>query len=132
MKNWTKSGESMKGKIPANGEKGTILIVTLIIITFLSILGMSLSAFLFTRQLSETNQIDRLQALYLAEAGIAKSIYELKFDTDLDGNGIGNINKHSLGRGTYQAEHDLQTLSIKAEGQVGDTTRVVQIKYRGI
>ena len=93
---------------------------------------MCLVAFLFTRQISGIAQIDRLQALYLAEAGIAKSINELKFDTDLDGNGIGNIDEAFLGRGTYQANHDFRTSSITAEGTVGDITRTVQIKYRGL
>lgn len=123
----------MKEKCPVIGkEKGSVLLTTIIILSFLSVLAMSLAAFLFSRQLSERLQIDRLQALYLAEAGIAKSIYELKSDIDLDRNGVGNVIETPLGGGTYQARHNFQTSSITAEGKVGNIARTIQIKYTAL
>lgn len=98
----------------------------------MSILAMGLAAFLFSRQIKGTTQLDRLQALYLAEAGIAESIHELKWNTDSDGNGMGNIIETPLGPGSYQARHDFRTTSITATGKVGDVIRTVQIKYRAL
>jgi type II secretory pathway component PulK len=113
-------------------KKAAILITTIIILTFLSILAMGLAAFLFSRQLSGATQLERLQALYLSEAGIAQSIHELKLDKDLDGTGKGNIAPTRLGSGTYQAKHDFRATTITATGKVGDVTRTVQIKYRAL
>ena len=118
--------------IKYNNKKAAILIITVVILTFLSILAMGIAAFLLSRQTIEITQADRLQALYLAEAAIAQSIHELKWDTDFDSNGVGNVAKVPLGRGTYQATHDFQTSSITAEGEVSGIVRSIQIRYRAL
>ena len=110
-------------------NKSAILITSIIILSFLSILGMSLIASLRSRAVYSQLQLDRLQALYLAEAGIFKSIWELKTDTDSDGNGTGNISPTKLGRGSFWAKHNFQTSTITAIGEVNKVRRGIQIKY---
>jgi len=114
------------------GRRGAALITTIIILTFLAVLGMSLVAFLFSRTAYSQMQLDRLKALYLAEAGISKALWELRFDIDPDGDGQGNIPKTKLGDGLFWTRHNFQTSTITGTGEVNKARRVVQIKYSAI
>jgi Tfp pilus assembly protein PilX len=110
-------------------NKGTILLTVIIVLIFLAVLGMSLLGLLFSRTTLATLAIDRLKAFYLAEAGIAKSINELRTDIDSDGNGIGNVLATKLGEGRFWATHNFQTSTITAVGEVNKVKRTLQIKY---
>jgi len=110
-------------------SKGAILLIVIIVLIFLAIIGMSLLGFLFSRTTLSMLAIERLKAFYLAEAGIAKSINELKRDEDSDNNGVGNISPTKLGEGIFEARHDFQTSTITATGQVNKVKRTIQIKY---
>jgi len=110
-------------------KQATVLLTIIIVLLFLGVLGMSLLGFLFLRTTSSTLAIDRLKAFYLAEAGIAKSINELKKEVDYDHNGIGNIAPCKLGDGVFWAQHDFQTSTITATGEVNGIKRSLQIKY---
>lgn len=132
MSHWVENGENMKVRDRLIGKRGAVLITTIIILVFLAVLGMSLVAFLFSRVSCSEMQLDRLKALYLAEAGISKAIWELRYDIDLDGGGPGNIPKTKLGDGEFQARHDFQTSAITATGEVNKVKRTVQIKYSAI
>ena len=124
------SGESMRIKNPANGKnKGSILFTVILVLVFLAVLGLNLITFLYSRMTVSLLELDRLKALYLAEAGIAKSIGELKVDIDYDGDGLGNIIKTKLGDGTFSARHNFQTSTITGTGEVNKVKRVIQIKY---
>jgi type II secretory pathway component PulK len=122
----------MKARNPLTGRRGAALITTIIILTFLAVLGMSLVAFLFSRTAYSQMQLDRLKALYLAEAGISKALWELRFDIDPDGDGQGNIPKTKLGDGLFWTRHNFQTSTITGTGEVNKARRVVQIKYSAI
>lgn len=125
----------MKVRYLSIGKKncrGAILITTIIILVFLSVLGMSLIAFSLSRTSYSRLQLDRLKALYLAEAGIAKAIWELRYDIDPDGNGQGNITTTNLGNGYFWAWHDFQNSTITSTGTVNNIKRTVQIKYSAI
>lgn len=113
-------------------KKAAVLITTIIILAFLAVLGMSLIAFLFSRTAYSQTQLDRLKALYLAEAGISKAIWELRFDIDPDGDGQGNIPKTKLGDGFFWARHNFQTSTLTSTGEVNKARRTVQIKYSAI
>ena len=113
-------------------EAGSVLITTIIMLTFLTILGLSLLSFLFCRLNYSQVQLDRFKALYLAEAGIAKSFYELKLGIDTDDNGIGNIVPTELGAGAYKVEHNFQTSTITAIGETNGIKRTIQIKYSAL
>lgn len=115
-----------------NGKSGVILITTIIIMVFLSVLGMSVLSFLFSSTSYAQAQLDRLQAVYLAESGIAKAIWELRYDIDPDGNGTGNIKKEKLGNGGFWARHDFQSSTITGVGEANRSKRILQIKYSSI
>ncbi len=123
----------MSGKYGlGRSQRGVILITTIVIFTFLTVLGMSLITFLFSRGTQSQIQLDRVKALYLAEAGIAKAIWELRYELDPDGGGPGNISETKLGDGTFWARHNFQASTITATGQVNKVQRTVQIKYSAI
>ncbi|MFH1397729.1 MAG: hypothetical protein ABIH27_04180 [Candidatus Omnitrophota bacterium] len=110
-------------------NRGTILLMVIIVLIFLAVLGMSLLGLLFSRISLSLLNIDRLKAFYLAEAGIAKSLNELKTDMDYDRNGTGNVKPTKLGEGTFWANHNFQTSIITAVGMVNNVKRTIQIKY---
>jgi len=114
------------------GKQGAVLITTIIILAFLAVLGMSLVAFLFSRTAYSQMQLDRLKALYLAESGISKALWELRFDVDPDGDGQGNIPRTKLGDGLFLSRHNFQTSTITGIGEVNKVRRIVQIKYSAI
>ena len=122
----------MKARSRLNGRQGVILITVIIILVFLAVLGMSLIAFLFSRTAYSQMQLDRLKALYLAEAGLSKAIWELRFDVDPDGDGPGNISKTKLDYGRFWARHDFQISTLTSTGEVNKARRVAQIKYSAI
>lgn len=110
-------------------RQGAILLTVIVVLIFLAVMGMSLLGLLFSRTTLSILASDRLKAFYLAEAGIAKSINELKTDIDTDGNGLGNISPAKLGEGEFWARHDFQTSTITATGEVNKAKRTIQIKY---
>ncbi len=132
MSLWIENGENMKARSRLIGRNGAVLITTIIILAFLVALGMSLIAFLFSRTAYSQMQLDRLKSLYLAEAGISKALWELRFDIDPDGDGQGNIPKKKLGDGFFWARHNFQTSTLTGTGEVNKARRVVQIKYSAI
>jgi len=114
------------------GRRGAVLIATIIILTFLAVLGMSLVALSYSRSAYSQMQLDRLKALYLAEAGISKSIWELRFDRDPDNDGPGNIPPTKFSEGIFWVRHNFQTSTITSTAEVNKTRRTVQIKYSAI
>ncbi len=110
-------------------DKGAILLTVIVVLVFLSVMGMSLLGVLFSRATISLLEIDRLKAFYLAEAGIAKSINELRHNIDYDNNGMGNISQMRLDNGVYWARHNFQTSTITASGEVNKVKRTIQIKY---
>ena len=125
----------MKVKCLQNGSasrRGTILISCLIILATLTVYGAVLVSSVYERSLLVTLECDRLQALYLAEAGLARAISEVKSLKDKEGDGLGTIAKTKLGRGFYYAVHDPGTLSIVGVGDVNGIQRRVLIYYEGV
>ena len=112
-------------------QKGTVLFLTLMVLIFLSIFGGALMAMVFSRWTTVSMEYDRLRALYLAEAGISKSLWELKKGIDYDNDGLGSIPKTRLDIGYYWVTHNSNTLTITATGDVNDIKRTVKIKYAG-
>jgi len=112
--------------------RGSVLISAVIVLAFISVLGMSIVAFLVSRVSYSGMQLERVKAHYLAEAGISKSLWELKNDLDADGNGIGNVGKTRLGGGYYWARHDFQNSVICGTGEVNGIKRTFQIKYSAL
>lgn len=126
----------MKVKTPRNGKlrtkRGSILIVCLIILCTLTVYGGVLVSAVYERSLNVALEVNRLQAMYLAEAALAKSLQEVKSLSDRDGDGLGTIPVTKLGNGTYSALHDTGTLAIIGVGEVNEIQRKVRIKYEGL
>ncbi|MCM8795033.1 MAG: hypothetical protein NC819_04445 [Candidatus Omnitrophica bacterium] len=112
------------------GEKGIALLTTIIILLTLGALGAALNGLVNSRVLSATLEVDRLQAAYLAEAGLAQAVHELVNGRDLYGkDGIGFIPPTALGPGFFSVEHDSQSRSLIGVGVVGDVRRVIVSRY---
>ncbi|MBI4394920.1 MAG: hypothetical protein HY583_01865 [Candidatus Omnitrophica bacterium] len=126
----------MKVRIPPSGkphdERASILIVCLIILSTLTVYGGVLVSLVYERSLNVEMEVNRLQSLYLAEAGLAKALYEVKSQIDVNGDGLGTIPQTKLGNGIYSAVHDTGTLSITGIGKVNEIERKVRVKYEGI
>lgn len=122
----------MQARNQVNGRKGMVLILALIVVTTLGIFSVCLSTLISTGITRAQVKLERTQALYLAEAGLSMSIWELKEGVDFDQDGLGNIPLKKLGSGTYQAIHIPSMLTIEATGSVSGVKRKVRIIYRGL
>jgi hypothetical protein len=121
----------MRGKRPASGEAGIAFLATLILLLFLGALGTALTGMVHARVETVTLEVDRLQALYLAEAGLARALQEISNSRDLFGNdGIGIIAPTAYGRGFFQVGHDPDSRSLVGWGVVGDIRRVIVYRYQ--
>lgn len=67
-----------------NPEKGTVLIVALLVVTFLSLLGTAFLILASTESRIAFNEKDFARALYVAETGIERARQDLKYDTAFD------------------------------------------------
>jgi len=74
-------------------------------------------------------EADKLRAMYLAEAGISYSIWELKMKKDPDKNGLGNVKKYELGGGYFHVEHNPKTKEIISTGTYNDVSRTIVVVY---
>ncbi len=122
----------MQVKNRVSGKKGMVLILTLIVVTTLGIFSVCLSTLISTGSRKAQLELERTQALYLAEAGLSMSIWELKMGIDFDEDGLGNIPPRKFGQGTYQTKHIPSMLAIESTGIVSGVKRKVRIIYRGL
>ena len=121
----------MRARDPASGEAGVAFLSTLILLLFLGALGAALTGMVHARVETVTLEVDRLQALYLAEGGLARSLQEISNSRDLFGNdGIGVISPTPYGRGYFQVVHDPESHSLIGWGIVGDVRRVIVYRYQ--
>ena len=138
----------MRGRNPASGNRGApreaagvrrraidpprgvALITTVIILLMLGSLGAALVGLLQARLLSVTLEVDRLQAAYLAEAGLARALYEMTRDRDAFGNdGVGVIPPTAFGPGYFRVDKEPKSRSLIGVGVVRDVQRVIVNKY---
>ena len=113
----------------ANGKGGVALITMVILLLFLGSLGAALISMVYARLMAVTLEVDRLQAQYLAEAGLAQGLYEIKTGLDVFGGGRGTIPITVLGPGFYKVDHDPKGKALVAVGGVRDVRRGIVIKY---
>lgn len=103
-------------------EAGTVLIVALLVVTFLSLLGTAFLILASTESRIAFNERDFARALYVAETGIERARQDLKYDAAFDRN-CGLFNRYLgspigpntdtggsiLGSGTDRKYYDLGT-----------------------
>ncbi|MDP1854027.1 MAG: hypothetical protein Q8L26_07515 [Candidatus Omnitrophota bacterium] len=114
-----------------NLRRGAVLLLTIIIISSLTLFGMSLVNLTLSRISSVDLEIEKVKALYLAEAGIAESLYELKKGIDPGQDGIGVIKSAKFGDGTFEVTYNPAMFTFTAVGRVNKTERAVQLKCVG-
>ncbi len=119
----------MRNSARASGEKGVALITTVILLMYLGALATALLSMVYTRSSAVMLEVDRLQAQYLAEAGLAQGLHEIKTGLDSFGGGRGSIPVTAMGSGMFKVDQDPKTLTLTAVGVVRDVRRVVVIKY---
>lgn len=114
-----------------NSERGATLLLAIIIISALTIFGMSLVSLAVSRISSVDLGIDKIKALYLAEAGIAKSLWELKRGIDPDGDGIGVVKRTPFAEGAFEVIYNPPMFTFTAIGIVNQSRRIIQLKCVG-
>lgn len=119
----------MQDKILQNGKRGAALFLVLIIISSLSVFGGILMILGYNCVLASQLETDRVKAFFLAEAGIAQSVYEIKNKKDEDKDGLGTIRQKQLADGYFTVIHNVKTSEIRSTGIVNGTRRTLQIKY---
>ena len=120
----------MRAKRPVSGETGIALITTVIILLMLGALAAVLSGMVYSRFLSVTLEEDPLPAAYLAEAGLARGLYEISKDRDeWGGDGKGAIPPTGFGPGYFTVQLDPKSRTLVGVGVVRDVRRVIVNKY---
>ena len=107
-------------------DRGSILILTLIGMFVITMLGGAVALLLASRMEESNLEIDRTKALYLAEAAVYQSIWELKnYGTSPDYDG--NVSETTMGEGTFSATFYEDKNLIVARGTVHDITRTIEV-----
>ena len=115
---------------PRSNMSGIALITTIILLLMLASLGAALLNMMQARLLSVTLEVDRLQASYLAEAGLARATYEMTMNRDAFGNdGVGMIPPTAFGPGFFVVTKDPESRVLISTGIVRDVRRVLVNKY---
>lgn len=111
-------------------KRGAILLMALIVILAISLLGATLIALFFNVLTSSQLELDRVSALYLAEAGIAKAISVLKNQAGIFSAQPGQIIAPTqLGSGSFEVHNDFQQSTIISIGKSHGVKRVIQLRY---
>jgi hypothetical protein len=63
-----------------NNKRGSVLLMCFYFISALSIIGAAFSLVMVNEKLATQHDIQSVQALYLAQAGLAKAVYDLRQD----------------------------------------------------
>lgn len=79
-----------KGVTQLKIEKGAALVIALLVMAVLSLLGAAFLTISSTESQIAFNERDSIQALYIAEAGLARAKRDLLYDTYNDINGFSN------------------------------------------
>ncbi|MEK6715038.1 MAG: pilus assembly PilX N-terminal domain-containing protein [Candidatus Omnitrophota bacterium] len=112
-------------------SRGATLLLAIIIISALTLFGMSLVNLTLSRVSSVDLEVEKVKALYIAEAGIAKSLNELKKGIDADGDGIGVIKEAQFAEGVFEVTYNPAMFTFTSVGRVNKTQRAVQLKCVG-
>ncbi|HDZ76922.1 MAG TPA: hypothetical protein ENH41_02415 [Candidatus Omnitrophica bacterium] len=111
--------------------RGATLLLAIIVLSSLALIGMSLVSLTLSRITSIDLEVDRVKALYLAEAGIARSLYELKKGIDVDNDGMGIISPTKFADGEFSVTYNSALFTFTATGKVNGVERSIQLKCVG-
>lgn len=131
------------------GNRGAILLIVLIVVLTISLLGATLITLFFNVLTSSQIELDRMRALYLAEAGIAQATNSLKGAAAAEeaGGGEGeegfstrpsgsleegleeSAGRMALGGGFFEVETDMSHSTITSVGISNEVRRTIQVKF---
>ena len=119
------------GRTPRNDERGIALITVIVVMLTMALIGASLAELSSAVNFSVDTIIDETKARYLAEAGIAHALRELRMQSDL-ANSVdseGNPVQYSLGEGVYWVLFEPSESLITCTGMVKETKITLQLQY---
>ena len=116
---------------PIKVTRGATLLLAIMVLSFLALIGMSLASLTLSRLTNIDLEIDRVKALYIAEAGIAQSLYELKKGIDADKDGIGIIPPTKFADGEFSVTYNSALFTFTAMGKINNVARSIQLKCAG-
>ena len=114
---------------PLVPAKGVVLLGALIILLTISLIGATLASFFFSVNTVAEVELSRAQALYLAEAGIADAIYQLRQGGFSNDSTEQHAAAKALGEGDYEVVHDPAAGLVTSTGRVRGVKRTIQVKY---
>ena len=112
-----------------NGRRGAILFGVLIVVLTVSLIGASLVALLSSLTLTNQYEVNRAQALYLAEAGISQAVFLLKNQAIISRGEEFFVPPTRLDGGTYEVKMEFSQSLMSSTGRVGGINRTIQLKY---
>ncbi len=117
----------------ARGERGVALITVIIIMLTMALIGASLAELSSAVSDSIGTILDQTKARYLAEAGIAHALHELRLGADLAVESVDPVSGepiyYPLGEGGYSVVYDAEGSMITCTGIVHETKKTLQLQY---
>jgi hypothetical protein len=112
-------------------KKGVALITVIIVMLTMALIGASLAELSSTVNFSVDNILNETKARYLAEAGIAHALHELRSGASLSNtvDAEGNPVFFPLGEGVYSVIYEPSESLITCTGMVNETKKTLQLQY---
>ena len=123
----------MRDKTPpsgswTSGSEGVILLGGLIMLLTVSLIGATLASFFLSVTTLAEVELTRAQALYVAEAGVAQALHQIRQAGALGGEAEPKIPTTPLGPGSYEVVHEIGLIT--STGTVRGVRRTIQVKYQ--
>ncbi len=111
-------------------QRGIALITVIIVMLTMALIGASLAELSSAVNFSVDTILDETKARYLAEAGIAHALHQLRAGENLDTvDSEGNPVMFPLGEGVYSVTFDPTESLITCTGIVNEVKKTLQLQY---
>ncbi|MDD2703079.1 MAG: hypothetical protein PHC33_03630 [Candidatus Omnitrophica bacterium] len=122
-------------------KRGAVLLIVLVVLLTISLLGVTMMALFYNVLTSSRTELDRVRALYLAEAGIAQTVSAMRGQAGSSPAASGEepadsaddaerlIPRTSLGGGYFEVYNDPSQSVIVSTGSSNNVKRTLQVKY---
>lgn len=114
-----------------SNDRGIALITVIVVMLTMALIGASLAELSSAVNFSVDQILDETKARYLAEAGIAHALHELRLGGTLE-NSVdpeGNPVYYPLGEGGYSVTFEPSESLITCTGIVNETKKTLQLQY---
>lgn len=122
----------MRSKARHGGERGVALITVVIVMLTMALIGAALAELSSSVNFSVENILDETKARYLAEAGIAHALHELRSGSDLSREVdkiTGEPVYFPLGDGSFAVAYNAAESLLTSTGVVHGTKKTLQLQY---